>query len=53
MTEQSIEQSSSSVTMEMRKEILAKVSTLEAAMQNLYDRFITVHKEVVHLHGFQ
>jgi len=38
---------------EMRKAILAEVSTQEATMRKFYDGFITMHKAVVHLHGFQ
>lgn len=45
------EQSKGSSKAEMRKAILAKVSSLEIATRRLYDRFIIVHKEVVHLHG--
>ena len=35
----------------MKKVILTKVSALETVMQRLYDRIITMHKAVVHLHG--
>lgn len=38
---------------EMRKAILAKASTLETTMQKLYDGFSIMHKEFVHLYGFQ
>lgn len=38
---------------QMRKVILAEVSTLETTMRNRYDRFITVHKEFFHVHGLQ
>lgn len=38
---------------EMRKEILAKVSTLETAMWKLYDGFVTMHKVVFDLHGLK
>lgn len=37
----------------MRKVILVEVSTPETTMWKLYDKFVTVHKEVVHLYGFQ
>ena len=38
---------------EMRKVILVEVSTLKATMQKLYDKFLIVHKVVVHQYGFQ
>ena len=38
---------------EMRKVIFVEVSTLETTMQKLYDRFVTMHKAVVHLYDFQ
>lgn len=38
---------------EMKKAIVAEISTLEATMQTVYSRFVTVHKAVVHLYGFQ
>ena len=38
---------------EMRKVILDEVSTLEITMKKIYDVFVTVHKAVVHLYGFQ
>jgi len=36
---------------EIRAMILAEVSTLGETMQNLYEEFVRIHKEVVHLHG--
>ena len=47
------EQLIGSARAEMKKVILIEVSSLETVMQRLYDRFITVHKAVVHLHGHQ
>ena len=47
------EKSAGSALAEMRKEILAKVSTLESTMQKLYYEFFIMHKVVVHLYGFQ
>lgn len=38
---------------EMRKVILAEVSTLEATMWKLYEGFPTVYKVDVHLYSFQ
>ena len=38
---------------EMKTMILVEVSTLGDTMQKLYDRFLTVHKAVVHVHGLQ
>ena len=38
---------------EMRKLTLAEVSTLETTMRKLYDRFVTMHKVVVHIFGSQ
>lgn len=51
--EQYREKSAISTMGEMRKAILAKVSTLEDTKQNIYDIFVTVHKEVVCVHGVQ
>lgn len=36
---------------EMRKIIPAKVLTLEDTMHKLYEVFVTMHKEVVYVHG--
>ena len=49
---QKSEKSTGSTMAEMRKVILTKVSTLEATMQKIYNRFVTVHKAVFHLFGF-
>lgn len=38
---------------EMRASILSKVATLRVTMWKLYDRFSTMHKEIVHFHGLQ
>jgi len=38
---------------EIRKEIHAKVLTLETTIWKSYDIFVTMHKVVVHLYGFQ
>lgn len=38
---------------ELRIAILDEVSSLEAVMQILYSRFVTMHKSVVHLNGWQ
>lgn len=47
------EQPTWSTMAEMRKMILTKASTLEKVMWKMYDRFVTVHKAFVHLHGYQ
>lgn len=47
------EQSTTSTRAKMKKAILVKVSTLETVMQRVYDRFITVHKAILHLNGHQ
>ena len=47
------DQSIVSVMEEMRKVIMAKVSTLDTTMWKLYDGFVTVHKAVVCVHGLQ
>lgn len=52
-TRKKAEKSVGSAMAEMTRGILANVSTLEATMWKLYDRFVTIHKEVVHLFGFQ
>lgn len=36
---------------DIRKVIFVEVSSLGETMQKLYDRFVTVHKEVFYLHG--
>ena len=50
---QRTEQSVGSVMEEMRKVILAEVSTLETTMRKHYDKFFIVHKAIFHLYGFQ
>lgn len=47
------EQSTRSARAEMKMTILVEVSSLEIVTRRLYDRLITVHKAVVHLHGHQ
>lgn len=47
------EKSIGSTIVEMKKVILSKVSTLETIMERLYDRFVTMHKAIFHLHGHQ
>lgn len=47
------EQYARSTMAEMKKFILVELSTLETTMWKLYDKFFIVHKEVVHLYGFQ
>lgn len=51
--EQLREQSTVYAMADMRKVILAEVSTLETTMQILYDGFVTLHKVVVSVHGLQ
>lgn len=46
-------QSTGSTMTDMKKEIDAKISTLEATMRTVYKIFVTVHKVVVHLYIFQ
>jgi len=38
---------------EMRKAILAEVSTFKSTMRKIYDEFITVHKAVVCVCGLR
>jgi len=37
----------------MKATTLGEVLTLGKTMQNLYQEFFTMHKEIVHLHGLQ
>jgi len=48
-----VEPSAGSSMAETRKSIPAEVSTPETTMQKHYDEFVTLHKEVVHIYGFQ
>lgn len=46
------EQSVGSTMEEMKKEILAEISTFETTIQTLYRKIFMVHKAVVHLYSF-
>ena len=37
----------------MTAAILVEVSTLGETMWKIYDRFVTIHKAIIHLHGLQ
>lgn len=45
------EESTRSTKAEMKKGILSNVSALETVIWRLYDMFVTVNKEIFHLHG--
>lgn len=38
---------------ELKRAILNEVSSLETVMRTLYSTFITMHKSIVHLNGWQ
>ena len=50
---QRVEKFAGSAMTEMKKVIVAEISTLEATMRTMYRIFFIMHKVVIHLYGFQ
>ena len=47
------EKATTSARAEFKKKILDELLSLETIMQNLYFRFVTMHKSVIHLNGWK
>lgn len=52
-TKQGEEQTTTSARVDLKKAILDELLSLETIMRKMYFRFVTVHKSVVHLNGWQ